>query len=337
VSPDPRTYRLFVASPGDVRAEREALERVVAQVNDTHGDALSYRLDLLRWETDAVPGAGRPQQVINDQIGAYDVFVGIMWKRFGTSTGVADSGTEEEYRIAYGAWERNPDMPLMFYFCQTPFMPREVSELEQMRKVLEFRKELEGKALVWNYDGPDAFEDEIFKHLCKQMKRLVQTSSGPGAVARDSEVLALRTLWDRMDPALQKAFSVAYNENRMGGDGGIQTRDLFAALLRVRPSDLAPIVDEIPAAALPEPTGGPVTGEHYIVDERPWLSHCVSSSIGRLTKSLPPGATLHAADVFADIAKHGTGESVRLLRDYHIGPDEIDRILARKNITVVAT
>jgi len=50
--------------------------------------------------------------------------------------------------------------------------------------------------------------------------------------------------------------------------------------------------------------------EPYIVHERRWLSHCVESSIRRLSQHLPEGRTLTAADIFADIARTGSGESV---------------------------
>ncbi len=117
-------FRLFIASPGDVSSERNALlSGVVEEVNETHGAPMGYTIELLRWETHAAPSAGRPQGVINEQIADYDIFVGVMWRRFGTPTGEGGS-TEEEYRIAYGAWERNKSMPLMFYFCL--FLPKAV-------------------------------------------------------------------------------------------------------------------------------------------------------------------------------------------------------------------
>jgi len=59
-------------------------------------------------------------------------------------------------------------MPLMFYFCQKPFMPRYLEDIEQIRQVLLFRQELERKALAWEYPTPEAFQDEIRKHLCLQ-------------------------------------------------------------------------------------------------------------------------------------------------------------------------
>jgi hypothetical protein len=48
-------------------------------------------LQLLRWQDDTVGSFGRPQSLITDQIGDYDVLVAMMWRRFGTPTGKADS------------------------------------------------------------------------------------------------------------------------------------------------------------------------------------------------------------------------------------------------------
>jgi len=321
-----------------VAIEREALAHVVQEVNQIHGPPLGYSIELLRWETHAAPGGGRPQGVINEQIPEYDIFVGIMWRRFGTPTGLAGSGTAEEYQIAYQKWQSNNAMPLMFYFCQKPFMPRRVDEIDQMKRVLRFRQQLEHKALVWEYSSPEVFESEIRKTLCLRMSHLVQDQNQQISKARPDQrsIEDLRALWDRMTPDLQKAFSVAYNENRRAGDPGIQTRDLFAAMLRVAGEQLSPIVSEIPKAALPQAVQGPVVEQPYVVEERPWLSHCVASSVRRLRKALPAGRDLTAADVFADIAKNGSGESVELLRKHQIGPKEIDQILMRNGLRVVA-
>jgi hypothetical protein len=61
----------------------------------------------------------------------------------------------------------------------------------------------------------------------------------------------------------------------------------------------------------------------------------VASSIRRLSKELRPGQLLTAADVFADIAKNGTGSSVARLRRFNVGPAEIDRIIREKNMHVL--
>lgn len=43
-----RVIRVFVSSPDDVTAEREALEKVCASINWTEGQAQGFRLELFR-------------------------------------------------------------------------------------------------------------------------------------------------------------------------------------------------------------------------------------------------------------------------------------------------
>ena len=80
---------VLVASPSDVLAERTRLEEVIHELNATWSRSLGIRLDLIRWETHAYPALGEDAQaVINTQVpDDYDIFVGIMWHRFGTPTG----------------------------------------------------------------------------------------------------------------------------------------------------------------------------------------------------------------------------------------------------------
>jgi hypothetical protein len=170
--------RLFVASPGDVSAERDHLAKVIGELNATVGAYKGLTVELVRWETHCTPAMGRPQGVVNAQIGAYDVFVGIMWRRFGTPTGAAESGTEEEFRIAYDCWLRNSSVHILFYFSQKPFMPRKDDEVEHLGKVLSFRRELEQKGLVWEYRDSDDFPNVVRPHLSRI---LLDMASGRGA------------------------------------------------------------------------------------------------------------------------------------------------------------
>ncbi len=92
--------QVFVAAPSDLAEERAALEDVIWELNSTWSRTLGCRLDLLRWETHAVPGMGLDaQDVVNRSVPRdYDIFIGMLWSRFGTPTTRAESGTEEEAR-----------------------------------------------------------------------------------------------------------------------------------------------------------------------------------------------------------------------------------------------
>lgn len=95
--------QIFVASPSDVSDERELLETVVAQLNQTWSTSLGITFELVKWGTHVHPSfSSDPQAVINEQIGLeYDVFIGIFWGRLGTSTPRAASGAIEEFDRAY--------------------------------------------------------------------------------------------------------------------------------------------------------------------------------------------------------------------------------------------
>ena len=88
-------FRIVVASPGDVQAERDALPAVLEELNRGLAATQNLRLELGRWETDAYPGfhLEGPQGLIDPilRIEDCDVLLGIFWKRFGTPT--ADAGS----------------------------------------------------------------------------------------------------------------------------------------------------------------------------------------------------------------------------------------------------
>lgn len=159
--------RLFLASPGDVLTERERLSAVVEELNRTICPQLGFQLRLLKWETDTFPDLGRPQGVISKQIGQYDVMIGIMWKRFGTPTGRAESGTKEEFDAAYALWKLHGSPRILFYFSRAPYVIRSIEEVEQLRKVLEFKSDLQKHGLVAEYFNPDEFEKKVREHLIK--------------------------------------------------------------------------------------------------------------------------------------------------------------------------
>src|SRR6266850_1498313 len=123
--------RVFVASPSDVRVERDSMPSVINELNHTLEALVPHaasRLELVRWETHSFPGMGRPQGLINEQIGEFDIFVGILWQRFGTPTGKADSGTEEEFRRAYEKWLKEGRPHILLYFNVAQIAPPRTTE-----------------------------------------------------------------------------------------------------------------------------------------------------------------------------------------------------------------
>ncbi len=169
--------RIFIASPSDVAEERDIVSFVVSELRRTVGNALKVELETVRWETHSWPDIGDDaQDVINQQIGEYDIFVGIMWKRFGTPTKRVSSGTGEEFERAYNFYTRYQRPKIMFYFRRSPFYTTETKEWSQFQKVIQFRKKLEKLGAFFGvYDDPLSFECDVREHLTKQIFKITQT------------------------------------------------------------------------------------------------------------------------------------------------------------------
>ena len=105
------SVKVFVSSPGNLGPERLLVARVCRRI----GRSIGVPIQTLLWEggSDVEPAVtafppsvtgGGPQAVIDrrvwEELGGYDVYLGMIWHRIGTPTGDYRSGTEAEYRSA---------------------------------------------------------------------------------------------------------------------------------------------------------------------------------------------------------------------------------------------
>src|SRR5437868_9323924 len=93
---DHKVLRLFLASPGDLVAEREMVTSLIDEVISIYEDE-GWQIRLQKWEK-MLPVAKRPQDEINElYIDTCDLFLGLVWKHWGSPPGGNDftSGFEE--------------------------------------------------------------------------------------------------------------------------------------------------------------------------------------------------------------------------------------------------
>lgn len=247
--------RIFVASPGDVRSERDQLGRVVHELNTTLSVLAPERglvLELVRWETHAHPGMGvDPQDVINRQLSIpeCDIFIGIIWRRLGTPTERAGSGAEEEFRIAHESWTRSRrPREILFYFCQAlAGPPTTEEEAEQLLKAIRFRNELTRAGLVWEYaDHPD-FADLVRPHLVQVISSILRPEQTPSAVAVRAEQLIPR---EELEETRRQVRELALEYEKLRRDlppGDPRTRRMEVVASRMRTLALSayPLIAEL--------------------------------------------------------------------------------------------
>jgi hypothetical protein len=205
--------RIFVASPGDVTAERDHVNAVADELNRAVAPEAGFVLEVVRWETHARPDMGRIQGIINQQMGPVDIFVGIMWQRCGTPTGVAESGSAEEFDRAHASWQATGEPRILYYFSEAPIKPpARVEDAEQLLAVAKFRGRVQQTGLSFSYESDDEFRNLLRGHL---------------------EQILLREYKDRRPPISRDLQSVLDREKQRCRERGVRfaTANVLFALI----------------------------------------------------------------------------------------------------------
>ena len=181
-SPRPlREYHVFLASPGDMNAERQAVREFFDEYNRARAHHLGIQFQVVDYENFSSAGVGRPQELINHQtLARFEdslvLIIGLMGQRFGLPTGVFESGTEEEFEVALEHRLRTgwPEVKCFFRRIQRFEAPSDPEAIEraaqQWRQVLAFRRRLEEpsprQVYVKDFDGDGSvLTDDCFYNV----------------------------------------------------------------------------------------------------------------------------------------------------------------------------
>ena len=195
--------RVFAASPGDTKQERLVIADVVNHINRLVGHQEHFRLQQVLWEEDSYPDVGADaQDVINRQLGDYDMFVGLMGYRFGSPTKRAESGTEEEFNRAFQRYMEDPrGIRIMFYFRNSAVNAFDIDPY-QLLQVHNFRQRLQRLGVHYDvYQTIEEFREKLEYGLTQNVRDFIakQRDRKPRKrIAKSSNSKTIVTLpdWD---------------------------------------------------------------------------------------------------------------------------------------------
>lgn len=152
---------IFIASPGDVGKTRDLVRHAIDRINKLLAKEFGFLFEAIGWE-DIPPGKGeRAQEIINKYVDIAHIFIGILNQRFGELTGIADSGTEEEFLRIEKRWkEESPKPAIWLYFKKVPPELLKVPST-QLTKVLEFKGRIRSTVFYQEFDEDYFFEQKI--------------------------------------------------------------------------------------------------------------------------------------------------------------------------------
>lgn len=178
-------YRIFLASPSDLTEERESIDGVISELNLNYGNPNNIIIEILKWEINSAPGISNDsvQALINNDIPEYDLFIGLLWMKFGTPTKLFDSGTEEEFELAYSKFIKDPNsIQILFYFKNALPLSFDDIDPEQLLKVRKFKSALGDKnILFWNFDQKEDLCRFLRAHIPARIEGLRKISILPVA------------------------------------------------------------------------------------------------------------------------------------------------------------
>ncbi len=179
-----KIIRVFLASPGDLQEERQAIRDVVNEFNESWANELSYQIELIAWE-ETIAGFGRPQHLINQDLDRCDLFLGMLWRRWGTppdDEGEFTSGFEEEFKRSMARCEQtgSPEISIFFKQIQEEFM---VDPGDDLKKVLGFKKTINtGKKILYqNFATVRDVETLVRKSITAYVNRVRAVEESPEA------------------------------------------------------------------------------------------------------------------------------------------------------------
>lgn len=134
------------------------------------------------------------KSLIKDIGNDYDLFIGLMWLKFGTPTNVAGSGTEEEFLNALLRFQNNPhSIQVLYYFKNA--LPQSLMDIDpvELNKINTFKNKIGNEnVLYWNYNTTEQLQGLLRIHIPKRitdLKEVAQKSNLKEEAIEVSEVI----------------------------------------------------------------------------------------------------------------------------------------------------
>ena len=170
---------VFVAGASDVDHLIIATLRLISSLDKVLCPSFEMSLQGVRGPGVAPAGWGRPQERINPLVRKCDLFIGIVSRRFGHSSGVAATGTIEEYDIVSKLRRLSGRSPeILLFFRKTPQSPVVRRNLDLLR-IQEFKHRISDELLWVEFNSERDFEilclEQLIAYVLTKGNLVVET------------------------------------------------------------------------------------------------------------------------------------------------------------------
>ncbi len=184
MSKEIRQINVFVSCPSDVEEEKQTVRGVCDVITKGLRATRNIEVKAIEWKRDVIPlitGEGA-QSVIDNQIEAYDydIYVGILWKRFGDKKSNGLAPTEGEFEEAFKRRNETGRPVIKVYFKSEKFYPLNSYDVDQIGEVIKFKEKIKDRdiGLYDDFKDKEDFQNKIFGSLLYIIENFVALTSG---------------------------------------------------------------------------------------------------------------------------------------------------------------
>jgi len=165
--------KIVIASPGDVKRERELIRSTILNTVNIWAKILNIEFEVIDWENSTYPSVGNySQEVINKQFGDFNnIVIGVFWYRLGTPTANFPSGTVEEIERAVTKQKEGKNLNVKLYYKSKP-VPKSRLHESQLDAVHKWRDYWSKRGVYyWSFKEFSDIPNLITKHLGLYVER----------------------------------------------------------------------------------------------------------------------------------------------------------------------
>lgn len=176
----PIEYTVFISCPEDVKEEREIVREVCHSLTKSKRNE-NISVKPLDYKKDVIPVINGKdiQTIINEQIreygnGDYDIYIGIMWKRYGEKRKDGFSPTEGEFKDALERRKQTGRPEIKFFFKRRGSYPRDSYDALQMFEVQNFKERIQKSEKGFYDEFKDRldFQKKVYESLDYILNRI---------------------------------------------------------------------------------------------------------------------------------------------------------------------
>lgn len=191
--------KVFISCPSDLEKEKD----VVIDVCVSLSRMLSHRrisLKPIYWQKDVVPiiTGEIPQKIIDRHLGDsdYDIYFGILWRKFGDPLENSLTPTESEFENAFQRYKKEKRPLITFFFKKKELPPKNQYETNQISAVQSFSDRLKNIGLYKPFVNELDFQKISYETIHKFVLKLTETE--------DVKVTCIRIKYDKVSNYLSR-------------------------------------------------------------------------------------------------------------------------------------